>query len=133
MSGYEYGVRNLTGVEIPNDVPTQIRFYWRPVTESVIIFFAQALMKFTSVWAPIDCKITVISGGVRSCPYHEDRGWDSVHKIIRHNCNREEGNDLVIQVECRDHRSFQIFTDDQLSNLRDTVIAEDVEHSKGSN
>lgn len=130
---FAYGVRDLKGIEVPNDVTTQIRFYWRPVTDNVIIFFAQALMKFTNVWVPVDCKITVISGGLRSCPYNEDRGWDSVHKVIRHNCNRDEDRDLVIQLECRDHRSFQVFTEDQLSNLKDTATAENVEHAAGSN
>lgn len=132
MTAVVSGYRTLKGCLPPREDPTEFRLFWRPITEGKIIFWAQAYVKDFKMWVPCDSTVRVITGGSRVQLHQFDRGTDNVHQIIYFPQLLSESSDSGLQlfVELRDHRSFQYFTFDQLSNFTDETTAENVEQGQ---
>ena len=118
----KYGYRELRGCMPPNENPTKFRLFWRVLSELRVIFFAETWIKDFEIWAPCDSTMRIITGGSRVPINQFDRGSDSIHNIVKYGPTPFE-----FTIEIRDHRSFQYFSWDQLSNFKDETIVLNVE------
>lgn len=128
ISPTEYGCRLLKGASPPADNPSQFRLFWRPVSENKFIFFTQLYIKDWTKWVQCDSLLKVVCGGSRIPLNQFDKGVDTLHSVIVYLDENGEQDDLVIQVEIKDHRSFHKFTHEELSNFKGETTLFDVEH-----
>lgn len=102
----------MKGCLPPKDNPTSYRLFWRQVSDRKLIFFAQFFIKDFDLWCPVDSRLIVLSGGSRVPVNQFDKGHDSIHVVLRW----EDDDDLHVNLEIKDLRTFLTFTPEQLSN-----------------
>jgi hypothetical protein len=127
MTDIVSGFRILKGCLPPYEDPSKHRLFWRKLDDTKVIFFAQSWIENFKIWSPCISTLKVIEGGSRVPVSQFDMGNDNVHQILLWNWDSLEGRQLVIVIDVRDHRSFQRFTDGQLSNFEGETTLTNVE------